>query len=432
MDIMKLAALQEDYVIALRRHFHQHPELSGREEQTLARVKAELDDMGIPWVEAPDGGVIGTLAGTRPGKTVLLRADVDALPMQEHPENGAGPRTCMSQVPGVMHACGHDAHTAMLLGAARVLAGMQAQLAGTIYLTFERGEEGGGNVVPLLDYMLEHNMKPDTCWGIHVYSDMEAGTMVMDPGGVMAGSVGFNVTVRGRGGHGSRPDQSVSPIDCFNAIHTALNSVRMRYVSPFEPLTMSIGMVQAGAKSNIIPDELTFAGSARCFDREKAGLPFKAAFKRVVEHICAAYDCDYRINRLGGPTLGVVNDPDCAAAAKKAVTAAIGAEHMADHEPWMGSESFGLYLKAMAPGVFAFLGVGSDQAGRAAHHNERFDLDESALKYGVAASVAYALEMTESDLDLSGRTWEGDFLELLDQIGSYDARRKALREKRAK
>ena len=433
MDLMKLALAQKDYVAALRRYFHEYPELSGLEENTLARIKTELDSLGIPWEEAPQGGVIGRLEGSRPGKTVLLRADVDALPVQESPENGGtAPRTCCSKVPGVMHACGHDAHAAMLLGAARLLSGLREQLAGTLYFTFERGEEAGGNAVPLLEYMQRRGIKPDTCWAIHVYSSMESGTMSVEPGGIMAGNLGFNVTIRGRGGHGSRPDQASSPIDCFNGVYTALNAVRMRYVSPFEPLTMSLGTVQSGTRANIIPGELTFTGTVRCFDREQAGLPFKNAFRRVVEHICAAYDCEAVINRLSGPTLGVVNDPDCAAAAKRALSAAIGSHRVVRHEPWMASESFGLYQKALAPGVFAFLGVRSPETGGAAHHNEQFDLDENALPYGVAATAAYALEMTESDLDLSGRTWQGDILDLVDQIGSYGQWTSLLREQRSK
>ena len=427
-EILKLATAQEDYVIGLRRHFHENPELSGQEEQTLARVKYELDAMGIPWQEAPGGGVIGILQGTRAGKTVLLRADVDALPMQEDPENEVGPRTCVSKVPGVMHACGHDAHTAMLLGTARVLKDLQPTLAGTVYLVFERGEEGGGNVLPLLHYMQQNGLKPDACWAIHVYSGMESGKFSMEPGGVMAGSTGFHVTIRGKGGHGSRPDLSNNPIDCFNAIYTALNSVQMKYITPYEPLTMSVGVVQGGTKGNIIPGELSFSGSARLFDREKVGLPFQAAFRRVVEHICAAYECDYTINRLTGPSLPVVNDPDCSAAAQKAVAAALGAAHVEHHEPWMGSESFGLYLKTMAPGVMAFLGIHSDETGWGAHHNSKFDLDEKALKYGVAASVAYALEMTETELDLSGRVFDGPVLDLVGQMGTYQNWYKKLTE----
>ncbi|MBQ1255112.1 MAG: amidohydrolase, partial [Clostridia bacterium] len=220
MKNIELAKQYEDYIIGLRRHFHEHPELTGKEFQTLLKVSSELEAMGIPYVEIPEGGILATLTGhTDNGKAVLLRADLDALAIWEPEENLNQKRVCKSQTPGVMHACGHDGHIAMLLGAAKLLQEQKDTFKGTVYLCFERGEEGGGNVRYILEYLEREQVHIDSVYAAHLYAEMESGKIAINDGAMMACNMAFHVTIRGKGGHGSRPDLSNNPIDAFVDIY---------------------------------------------------------------------------------------------------------------------------------------------------------------------------------------------------------------------
>ena len=414
MDIRTLAQQAEGYVIGLRRDLHRHPELSGEEKRTLGVIERELTGMGIPYTVVPNGGILGFLDGADPsGKTVLLRADCDALPIRENPENLAGPRCCVSENDGVMHACGHDGHMAMALGAAKILSQHREAIHGRLILLFERGEEGRGNLFTLLAYMEQQGITADTCWGAHLYADLESGRVSLRPGPVMATGVAFDITIHGTGGHGSRPDQANSPIDCFVAIYQALQAARMTKISPFEQLTFSVGTVSAGSVGNVIPSELRVKGGARVLDREKAGKPFAEELRRKVDGLAAAYGCTVTYHRLGGGgPLVVYNDPACTELAQKLLAEQLGEEAIVQADPWMGSESFSL-LQRLYPGVFALIGIRNPEKGTgAAHHNEYFDIDEDALKLGVIGAVAYALGFLEHPVETDSRKWHGTLREL--------------------
>ncbi|HZW49665.1 MAG TPA: amidohydrolase, partial [Bacillota bacterium] len=206
MDIQKLAQEQFDYMVKHRRHLHTHPEMSGKEFETVLYIINELKALDIPYIEVENGGVLGFIKGTHPGKTVLLRADVDALPIQEPKVNLKAERTCVSQNAGVMHACGHDAHTSMLLGAAKILNQHKDEINGEVLLVFERGEEAAGNIRQIMHYMEDHKITWDGAWGLHCFQDMPTGTLGIRSGGCMAGSLVFRFKITGEGGHGSRPD----------------------------------------------------------------------------------------------------------------------------------------------------------------------------------------------------------------------------------
>ena len=420
MDIRTLAQQAEEYVIGLRRDLHRHPELSGEEKRTLGVIERELTGMGIPYTVVPNGGILGFLDGADPsGKTVLLRADCDALPIRENPENLAGPRCCVSENDGVMHACGHDGHTAMLLGAAKILSQHREAIHGRVILLFERGEEGRGNLFTLLAYMEQQGITADTCWGAHLYADLESGRVSLRPGPVMATGVAFDITIHGTSGHGSRPDQANSPIDCFVAIYNALQAGRLTKVTPFKPLTFSVGQLQAGAVGNVIPNDLFFAGSVRLFDRDEVGIPFRDFLKETCEKIAAAYDCTVTFNQLSDPAYPVYNDPECARFAQKVVGAEL-ADAVCEVEPWMASESFSR-LQKLFPGVFALVGVSNPEKGTgAAHHNECFDLDEDIFPLAVTGAVSYALNFLESDIDTSSRKWKGSMKEMFQDMGYSD------------
>lgn len=420
MKNIELARKYEQYIIGLRRVFHIHPELSGQETQTLARIQQELDSMDIEWVYIPDGGILATIHGTADnGRSVLLRADTDALAIQEPVNNLAGPRVCRSLNDGVMHACGHDGHMAMLLGAARILMDQRDLIQGTVYLCFEQGEETLGCVHEIMYYIDRHKINIDTCFALHLYAMLDSGLMMINDTHMMACYMGFNVTLQGTAGHGSRPDQANSPLDAFVAIYNGMQALRLREVSPYEPLTYSVGMVQAGYTHNIIPDTLTFAGSVRTFNQEKAGMPFYHNFRKLIDSTCEAYGCKAIYNDYTLPNLSATNDPDCAALARKVIGEDIGAKYVVTGEPWMASETYAQYLTQW-PGVLGFLGIRSENAGSGApHHNEMFDLDESVLIQGAAGAADYAMGFLASDMDTSSRKLLGGYRALLRKAGKY-------------
>ena len=410
MSIFDFAKANEQYIISMRREFHRHPELSGKEERTVTRICEELSKMGAAHVNVPQGGVLAFFGDEAAGPTVLLRADIDALPMQENACNSKGERAVISEVPGVMHACGHDGHTAALLGAAKVLSQHPEVNKGRIILMFERGEEATENVVYLHKYIEEHNIHIDSAWGLHLFTNFEHGKFVVYDSYALAGSLFFTVTLRGKGGHGSRPDLSFSPIDCFHAIYTGISMLKMKYSSPFKPLTLSLGCLQAGTVGNIIPGELTFKGTLRYFDREDA-LRLIEEFRRLLETTAPLYHCTVEHN-LHAPSSGLVNNPVCAGIAREAYREAFGQDCILDAEMQMGSETFAL-TAALWPSAFTCLGMRSEALGTTAeHHNEYFDVAEDVLAEAAAAGLVYASAFQQSGADISAAAYPGS-------IGDY-------------
>ncbi len=411
----------ESYIVDWRRHFHAHPELSGKEFETLKTLKAEFDNLGIEYVEVPEGGLLGKIVGNLPGdKSIMLRADIDALPVIEQDDNLAGPRMCKSTVDGVMHACGHDGHMAMLLGAAKLLIDKKDEFGGTVYLCLERGEEGTGNFKYIFAYMEKHGINPDAIFAIHLLSTLKTGIWGISDGPMMAAAQGFNITIEGKGGHGSRPDQSINPIDAFAAIYNYLENFRLAKINPFETLTYSVGLIEAGNVPNVIPQTLTFGGSARFFNREEVGLPFHNMFKEKVVQLATAYDCTVRFNSYPRPIFAVMNDKDCAVFAREHFAEEFGEENVIIPEPWMASESYSMYLQQW-PGIFAFLGMENEEKGvGAAHHNHLFDVDEDVLKMGAAGAANYAFNFLNSDFMPAHRPYRGKVKELLLEAGNSE------------
>ncbi|MBQ1326075.1 MAG: amidohydrolase [Solobacterium sp.] len=409
MSNLELAKKYEDYIISMRRYFHENPELSDHEDKTIDRISEELTGMGIEHVVIPHGGILATIKGPAEkdnGKAVLLRADVDALPVQETDTALFDiPRCTKSKNDGVMHACGHDGHIAMLLGAAHVLLERKDDIEGTVYLCFERGEEMTGNVKYIFKYMDEQGIseKITTCYGTHLLSTLETGKVAANDTNMMAGAIMFDVTLKGRGGHGSRPDLSLSPLDAFAAIYQGMEGLRMRRIDPYTPLTCSIGRFEGGKTWNVIPDECRFAGSVRFFDRDKAAITFYNEFKAIIEHTAEAYNCDVEFNSFNQPGFAVVNDPECAQFARKVIREELGDAVIDYAEPWMASESFSEYIRQW-PGVFCFIGMKNDAKGvGAAHHNRFFDIDEDVLVKGAVGASTYAIEFLKRGPDNSGK-----------------------------
>lgn len=423
MDFEKLRAAcmgEREYTWQWRRYFHCHPELSGREFETVRAISGELTALGIEHTVIPDGGVLGWLDTGREGKHVLLRADCDALPIQEAAENGALPRQYISANPGSAHMCGHDAHTAMLLTAAKVLkAADLSALSGRIYFLFERGEEGGMNYYYIMRHIQEQHIRIDSCFALHVEPKLPTGTIWLEEGPGHAGNVNFEITLRGKGGHGSRPDLANHPLDCFVAIMNDLNTVRMKQAAPQDILTVNVGSVHCGAKRNIVPETLEFKGTAR-FYRAETGRKFKESLRKIIDLNAEIFGCTPEYTVFSGPSLAQLNHREASALARQAVSA-IAPElvQIKEKEPEMSSESYGV-LCAYYPSTMGLLGTGNGEKGTCEGlHSPRFDVDLDALPYGAAALTAYAVTYLSRSPDFPFMPFPGsidDMMAVTDRI----------------
>lgn len=396
--ILALAEKVEPYVIDLRRDFHRHPEISMQEERTMQVVMKELENMGIDYEVVPDGGIIGIINGEQEGKSIILRADLDALPMKEDDENLNQPKLVVSKNDQAAHTCGHDGHTAMLLGAARILAQNKDKVNGKVVLAFEQGEEIGQGIHGILPRLIE--IGADGVWGIHLKSDLPSGKISVDPGPRMAGVFAFDVVIKGKSGHGARPDLAISPLDCFTDFYNHLRVMRLNTLDPFKAITYSVGHLTMGSAPNVIPDDLRFGGTVRYLQYEQ-GVLAEQEFLRLLDKICDLHNCTYElIKKTKALDSAVYNQEECAALAEHAVTSALGDKAIIHYPAWMASEPFAYYQKYF-PGVFAFVGIENAEKGTGAeHHNAHFDLDEDVLKLGVAATVQYTIDFLNHEEDI--------------------------------
>ena len=385
--------VQEKYasMVANRRHLHANPEPSAHEEQTLNYIRTELKMAGIEWIDVPGGGILGLINKEKEGPTVLLRADIDALQIRESPVNLKGPKVCLSDKPGLSHACGHDAHMAMLLAEGEILNDMREVLPGKVVLCFEQGEEGLGCLAQILRYLEgDHGIHVDTCYATHVRWDLPTGLISVPKGPSMSGVIGFKGRIVGKGGHGSRPDMANSPIDCFTAIYEELNRIRLRKISPYHYLSFSIGKLISGTRDNVIPEDLEFEGTIRFFDIPDGDI-FWNEFARIVEKECELHGCQGELIMFTR-YLPVVSQETCCQICEKAVRKYLGDEACTSMEPWMASESIAAML-ALYPGVHTFTGICNPEVGSGAnHHTPEFDVDEEGMIYGAAAAIGYVLE----------------------------------------
>ena len=412
-DLLRECSKAMDYAVSIRRSLHEHPEPSCHELETVRFILSELEKSGIATVNIPDGGVLGFIHGALPGKTVMLRADCDALKIAEAPDNGKGPKVCVSKIPGMAHCCGHDMHTAMLLTAAKVLAGRRDSLKGTVILMFERGEEGGGNAYYIHQYLQEHRIPVDACFSQHNDPLLPAGKIAVSPGGRFAGSFVFYVKLIGRGGHGSRPDRCNNPIDCFLAIAGEFKDLRMRMIAPDVLFTASINMVQAGSAHNITPEELVFSGTARTYDFP-AGIRFREKFREIIEKNCEIFDCAHEFLLWKGPTMPVINQEEAARFARAVSEDLIGSENVSDNVPDLCGESFGI-TTAFYPCAMAAIGSGNAAEGKVFPlHSPHYDPDESALLYGSAYYAACACAFTDAELAFHFEAFQGGIDELFE------------------
>jgi amidohydrolase len=370
-------------VVELRRAIHRRPELGFEEHETSGLVERELDALGIEHRRVANTGVVGVIRGALPGRVVALRADMDALPITE--------RTGLpyaSEIEGKMHACGHDAHTAMLLGAARVLQGMRTELHGNVVLIFQPAEEGPGGAEPMIAHGALDDPKVEMIAMLHVDPRLAPGEIGITPGPVNASTDELHITVRGKGGHGAYPHTAVDTIPAASAIVLALQNIAAREIDPLKSVVVTIGTIAGGYRNNVIADEVIMNGTLRAHDPTiRDGL--EARVRRIVNGVANAYGAaaEIRIDRGYPP---VVNDSALAEsfAAYMRANSGLRVERM---PPTMGGEDFA-YFAQRVPGLHVRLGIRSEAAGSVyPGHSAEFRIDEAALPTGVQTLVAFAV-----------------------------------------
>lgn len=382
--------------VAVRREIHRHPELGFEEENTARIVERELDEIGVEHRRVAGTGVVGIVRGALSGRVVGLRADMDALPIAE--DSG---EACASLVPGKMHACGHDAHTAMLIGAARELQAARASLHGTVVLLFQPAEEGPGGALPMIEAGAMDDPRIEAVAMLHVDPRLPTGTIGVTPGPVNAAADEFRLTVRGKGGHGAYPHKAVDAIPCAAAIVLALQNVVARETDPLASAVVTVGTIAGGYRQNVIADRVVMTGTLRAHEpavREAT----HAKVRRIVEHVAAAYDAqaDFELV-MGYPP--VVNDAALAAAFSDYAREVAGLTVVVA-PPTMGGEDFA-YFAQRVPGLMARLGIYNQERGSIhSGHSPQFRLDEDALQYGIRTLVAFARGVGDGSLPLEART----------------------------
>lgn len=385
MNVKELAKEQESYVIQCRHYLHSHPELSTKEVNTTRFIKEELEKMGVE-VQEFEGitGCVGTIKGDKPGKTVMLRADIDALPITENP----GKSYC-SLNPGVMHACGHDCHTSMLLGAAKILSAHRDEIHGTVKLIFQMAEEIGRKSE---EYVKRGALEGvDAIFGMHIWSAVPAGKVNFESGERMACSDRFTIKIHGKSSHGSAPHEGKDAIIAGAAAIQALQTIPSRINNPFNALVVTVGIFNGGTKENIIADQAELTGTVRAFNREfRNSMP--EVIKSVVEPVVKGYGCSVEVDYYFGPSPLINDHEDLVQIARGAASKEMGEDALIPLKKMTGAEDFSVYMETV-PGVFGYLGCRNEEKGIiAAHHHPAFDVDEDVLYHGTGIYVQFALD----------------------------------------
>lgn len=379
-----------DQLVAWRRDFHMHPELAFEEHRTADIVAQHLTDLGYRvQTGVAETGVIGLLEGDSPGPVVMLRFDMDALAVTE--TTGA---PYASQVPGKMHACGHDAHVAIGMGLAQLLVDHRAEIAGTVKLVFQPAEEGGRGAEVMVEEGVMENPAPDVFLATHVWIDKPVGTADVTPGPAMAAAEEFTCTIYGEGGHGAAPHQTIDPIVAAAQVVTALQTVVSRNVAPLEEAVISVGTIHGGDAFNVIPSHVEMTGTIRSFKPEIRELVLQR-FRELIEGVTAA--CGARAElEVQSITPAVINDAETAEVVRRAAEAVVGPDQVSIGVKTMGSEDAAFFMQNV-PSCYFFLGAANPEKGLVApHHNPQFDIDEDVMVLGVAilayAAASYLME----------------------------------------
>lgn len=388
-QLLKIAQEVHAEVVEDRRWLHRNPELSYEERETSEYIAKTLREIGLqPETNIGGYGVRAVIRGNRPGRTVALRADIDALPI--HEETGL---SFASTKPGKMHACGHDAHTAMLLGAARGFVKLDGDFAGTIVLIFQPAEEvAPGGAIKMVEDGVLKNPDVDAIFGLHIGPFLPSGHIFTAPGPINASSDRFEIIVKGKGGHAAAPHTTIDPIPASAQVIMALQHIVSRNVKPGEPAVVTVGSIHGGTVANVIEPEVRMIGTIRSRD-DKVREQIPKWIERAAKGAASAHGCEATvIIEVGYPV--VVNTEYEASVARRAALNVLGDEKVEDLEPSMGAEDFSNFLKEV-PGAFSRVGVApphDDELYPA--HNSRLKVDEDAFVSGVAYWLSVALEYT--------------------------------------
>jgi amidohydrolase len=385
MDIKELILAEKTNISAIRQALHKIPEIGFSETKTAAFVADRLGS--IPGLEVTTGiagtGVLAVLNTGKPGKTLLMRADMDALPISE--ETGL---SFASTHDNMMHACGHDGNMAMLLTTAGLLAGLADQLSGTIKFMFQPAEEWPGGAKPMIEAGILENPQVEYAVGCHLWPGLPAGTFGVKSGVMMSAASVFDVEITGKGGHGAMPHLCVDALDTACQVVNALQRVVSRQLNPMTPSVVTVGSLHAGSVANAIPEKAVLSGTTRTFDPE-IWANYPNILEPVIKRVCDAMGASYEFKFTQGyPPLE--NDPDMVARVKESMAKVVGADQIKEPESTMGAEDFSFVFQK-TKGCYFWIGTGFE--GCALLHNSKFDFDESVLLLGVETLVRLALDM---------------------------------------
>ncbi|MGD6879203.1 amidohydrolase [Bacillus infantis] len=369
-------------LVSIRRKLHSEPELPWEEEKTTEFVVTSLEKLGIPFRRMNPTGVVAEIAGGKSGKRVALRADMDALPVDELNNN----LPYVSSSPGKMHACGHDAHTSMLLAAAKALVKIKGELPGTVRLIFQPAEEIAEGAKEMVKQGAM--VGGDNVFGIHIWSQMPTHKISCTPGPSFASGDIFRIKFKGRGGHGAMPHECIDAAVVASSFVMNVQAVVSRAIDPQSPAVLTVGKMSAGTRFNVIAENAEIEGTVRCFDAETRD-HVEMLLKQFAEQTASVYGAEAKVEYIRG-TDAVINEEHSAGLVQKIAEEAFGKEAIYHEKPTMGGEDFSIYL-AHAPGSFALVGSGNpDKDTEWAHHHGRFNIDEDALTTGAELYAQYA------------------------------------------
>lgn len=376
-------------LVAWRRDFHRHPELGFHEVRTAGIVAAHLAKLGLETrVGVGKTGVVGLIEGAGPGPTILLRFDMDALPIDE-----ATGLPFASLTPGIMHACGHDGHTAIGLGVAQILAETAGEWPGRVKLLFQPAEEGLGGAAAVIADGLLQAPAPDLAFALHLWNQLPSGQIIIQPGPLMAAADRFTLTIQGQGGHGALPHTTIDAVLVASQTVVCLQSIVSRNLPPHEAAVLSVGSFHAGEAFNVIAEQATLAGTLRTFDPSVRGQLIRR-MEEMLAGIAAAHGARYTLS-LADYTPTVVNDPAAAGIARAAVSSLVAAEQIDAITPLMVAEDMAEILNR-TPGCYLLVGAQPAGGVSEAHHSPRFDFDEAMLPLATAIMAATALRALQT------------------------------------
>jgi amidohydrolase len=383
-DLTRLVQKQKETIIAMRRDLHRIPETGFKVAKTSAYVAERLAKLNLDvQTGIATHGVVGLLRSGTPGRTLMIRADMDALPIAE--ETGLA---FASTHPGCMHACGHDSHMAMALGAASILSALQGRFRGNVKFVFQPAEEGPGGAQPMIAAGVMENPTVDYCLGCHLWAERPEGHIGIRPGVFMAAMDRFDIKITGKGGHGAQPHMCVDALEVGTQVVAALQRIVSRHIDPIEPVVVTVASFHAGTAFNITPAEAVMSGTTRTFNAE-IWKSWRDRIDRVVRGVCESMGAGYELNFSWGypPT---VNDASMSEVVRRCAVQVVGEERVVVPDLTMGGEDMSFFLQR-APGCYYCIGVGRE--GAAPLHNPKFDFNEDLMLLGVETHCRVALDL---------------------------------------